>query len=241
MQPRMWEPNAPRLLPFLPPATTIFAVTRDFFVDAADFTPRIRGGAEIFPNTSEGTRVHKGVETTLRLTIDTLDTSVQSDPVKRLGDLFDAHQPRLYGLARRLSRDPEEARDLVQETFLRAARRPASIPESGKGAEAWLVRILVNLCRDRWRRLKVRREAFPQPVWSMGGPSDPESIASARSAVQQALERLRPRTRAVVVMHEIEGRSKAEIATLLGMSEVTVRWHVATGRSKLRKELSHEG
>jgi RNA polymerase sigma-70 factor (ECF subfamily) len=175
------------------------------------------------------------------LAIDTLDTSVQADPVERLGDLFDTHQPRLYRLARRLSRDPEEARDLVQETFLRAARRPASIPESAKGAEAWLVRILVNLCRDRWRRLKVRREAHHQPVWSMGNTADPESVASARSAVQRALNRLRPRTRAIVVMHEIEGQSKAEIAEFLGMSEVTVRWHVATGRSKLRKELSHGG
>ena len=100
------------------------------------------------------------------------------------------------------------------------------------GAEAWLVRILVNLCRDRWRRLKVRREAHHQPVWSMGNTADPESVASARSAVQRALNRLRPRTRAIVVMHEIEGQSKAEIAEFLGMSEVTVRWHVATGRSK---------
>ncbi len=182
-----------------------------------------------------------GVETTLTLTIAKLDTSVQADPVERLGALFDAHQPRLYGLARRLSRDPEEARHLVQETFLRAARRPASIPETTQGAEAWLVRILVNLCRDRWRRLKVRREAIHQPIWSMGNSPDPESVASARSAVQQALARLRPRTRAIVVMHEIEGRSNTEIAAVLGMSEVTVRWHVATGRSKLRKELSHDG
>jgi RNA polymerase sigma-70 factor (ECF subfamily) len=188
-------------------------------------------------NTSGVPRVHKGVETTLRLTIETLDTSVQADPVERLGKLFDAHQPRLYGLARRLSRDPEEARDLVQETFLRAARRPASIPESKKGAEAWLVRILVNLCRDRWRRLRVRNEARNQPVWSMGRTDDPEAVASARSTVQDALSRLRPKTRAILVMHEIEGRSRSDIAALLGLSEVTVRWHVATGRSNLRKYL----
>ena len=65
-------------------------------------------------------------------------------------------------------------------------------------------------------------------------------MASARSAVQQALNRLRPRTRAVLVMHEIEGRSKSDIAAVLGMSEVTVRWHLATGRSKVRKELSDD-
>ena len=47
----------------------------------------------------------------------------------RLGTLFDAHHQRLYRLARRLSETPDEARDLVQETFLRAARSPRSIPD----------------------------------------------------------------------------------------------------------------
>ena len=74
----------------------------------------------------------------------------------------------------------------------------------------------------------------------MSSSPDPESVATARSAVQQALGRLRPRTRAVLIMHEIEGRSKSDIATQLGISEVTVRWHLATGRSKVRKELSDE-
>lgn len=129
---------------------------------------------------------------------------------------------------------------MVQEAFLRAARKASSLPDSDKGAEAWLTRILVNLCRDRWRRLKVRREAGPQPVWSMGSPSNPETAAATRAAVQHALARLRPRTRAVLVMHEIEGLPASEVAEQLGISEVTVRWHVATGRSKVRKELGYE-
>ena len=67
---------------------------------------------------------------------------------ERLEALFDAHHERLYRLARRLSQDPDEARDLVQEAFLRAARRPSSVPRDTIGAESWLVRVLVNLCRD---------------------------------------------------------------------------------------------
>ncbi len=83
----------------------------------------------------------------------TLDSEARPRPEdllrpERLGELFDAHQARLYRLARRLSGDPEEARDLVQETFLRAARR-RSLPARETGREAWLVRVLVNLCRDR--------------------------------------------------------------------------------------------
>lgn len=140
-----------------------------------------------------------------------------------------------------MSRDPEEARDLVQETFLRATRRAGSIPESASGAEAWLVRVLVNLCRDRWRRLKVRRSAGPAPRWSLDEPANPEAAAQARASVQAALAELRPRTRAIVVMHEIEGLAKDRIAELLGINEATVRWHVATGRSRLRTELDPQG
>lgn len=162
---------------------------------------------------------------------------MQEPLAERLGALFDAHQGRLYALALRMSSDPEEARDLLQETFLRAARRSTSIPEADRAAEAWLVQVLVNLCRDRWRRLKVRREAGPAPRWSVAAPDDPEQLERARGAVRDALATLRPKTRAIVVMHEIEGRDRKSIARLLGMSEVTVRWHLSTGRSRLRAQL----
>ena len=75
----------------------------------------------------------------------------------RLGALFDAHHQRLYRLARRLSGSADEARDLVQDTFLRAARAPASVPAGPSAEEAWLVRVLINLCRDRWRQTANRQ------------------------------------------------------------------------------------
>jgi len=162
----------------------------------------------------------------------------ESRSTERLGELFDAHHARLYALAMRMSRDPEEARDLLQDTFLRAARRRSSIPAAERAAEAWLVQVLVNLCRDRWRRLKVRRDAGPAPRWSLEQPDDPEALEDARASVRRALAMLKPKTRAIVIMHEIEGRSRADIAALLGMREVTVRWHLSTGRSRLRGMLT---
>jgi RNA polymerase sigma-70 factor (ECF subfamily) len=155
---------------------------------------------------------------------------------RRLETLFDLHHLRLYRLARRLSRDPEEARDLVQQTFLRAAGRPASIPGPDSGAEAWLVTTLVNLCRDRHRRTRVRDRAagnIPVPR----SASDPESSAVARATVESALARLSPRRRAVIVLHELEDRDPGEISALLGITRVTVRWHLARGREELRKIL----
>src|SRR5438132_2413314 len=56
-------------------------------------------------------------------------TAAGRDDTARLGGLFDAHHDRLYRLARRLSQSADDARDLVQDTFLRAARSPGSVPD----------------------------------------------------------------------------------------------------------------
>jgi RNA polymerase sigma-70 factor (ECF subfamily) len=151
---------------------------------------------------------------------------------ERLARLFDEHHERLFRLARRLSSDREEARDLVQEAFLRAARRPGSVPAGAE--EPWLVRTLVNLCRDRYRRLDVRARVHE----SMRGESrtdHPEDAAVVRATVRSALGRLAPRRRAVIVLHELEGTPVREVARLLGIGEVTVRWHLMAGRRELAR------
>ncbi len=164
-------------------------------------------------------------------------TTESSTATDRLADLFEVHQQRLFRLAVRLSSDREEARDLVQETFLRAARSPRSIPEGDSPGEAWLVRTLVNLCRDRYRRVTVRlrgREVLERDEERL---ADPESAEVARATVRAALTRLSPRRRAVVVLHELEGRPAREVARLLGIREVTVRWHLLAARRELARVL----
>jgi RNA polymerase sigma factor (sigma-70 family) len=154
----------------------------------------------------------------------------------RLGILFDAHHPRLYRLARRLSGNSEDARDVVQETFLRAARSPASVPEGAPNEEAWLVRVLINICRDRWRRLAVQRNSAQWREIEEGSqPADPEPPFIARMLVQQALATLAPRRRAILVMYELEGMPIPAIAKMLGVSAVTVRWHLSIGRREMAK------
>ena len=157
---------------------------------------------------------------------------------RRLGTLFDAHHQRLFRLARRLSGSSEDARDVVQETFLRAARSPASVPNGAPNEEAWLVRVLINICRDRWRRLAVQRNGALSG--ELDGPyqsSDPEPALIARSLVQQALGQLVPKRRAILVMYELEGMPIPSIAKLLGVSAVTVRWHLSIGRREMAKIL----
>jgi len=169
-------------------------------------------------------------------------TAAVRDDAERLGGLFDRHHQRLYRLARRLCREADDARDAVQETFLRAARAPASVPDGMPHEEAWLVRVLVNICRDRWRLRASRTRLDPRgdaarPLQS----ADPESALIARSLVWHALDALPPRRRAMLVMYELEGATIPSIAKLLGVSAVTVRWHLARGRREMAAALTQKG
>lgn len=78
--------------------------------------------------------------------------AMSADQANRLSALFEAHSDRLYRLARRLVSNADDALDLVQDTFLKAARSSRPIPSGRQDEEAWLVRILVNLRRDQWRK-----------------------------------------------------------------------------------------
>lgn len=164
----------------------------------------------------------------------------RQDTGERLADLFDAYHPRLFRLGRRLAGSSEEARDLVQETFLRAAGRPGSIPRNPPGDEAWLVRVLVNLVRDRRRRAQVRDRGRAVLLRERSGQASHEEAALAKRTVQKALARLPARRRAVVVLHELEGEPPARVAALLGISRVTVRWHLAVARKELAAILTEE-
>jgi len=200
------------------------------------------GHRTIGPNARRARSVCTGVSRSLivpALPVEREEACVRAD---RLADLFEIHQPRLYRLARRLSRDAEEARDLVQDAFVRLARLRGALPASDGHAEAWLVKTLVRLCRDRERRLRVRRRHDAGQAHPRISAAGPEDRAVARVAVQDALTQLSPRRRAVVALHDLEGKSATEIATLLGVAAVTVRWHLHAAHRDLRRILlSEEG
>ena len=158
----------------------------------------------------------------------------------RVGALFDAHHQRLFMLARRLCSGTEDAPDVVQETFLRAARSPGSIPAGASNEEAWLVRVLINICRDRWRRSGVRVRAHLNGSVTPAIAFDPEPALIAQSMIRQALDALSPRRRAILILYELEGATIPAIARLLGVASVTVRWHLSVGRREMARALGKE-
>jgi len=167
-----------------------------------------------------------------------LTVAMPGNPADRLAALFYAHHDRLYRLARRLAPSVDDALDLVQETFLKAARSPASVPSGLTSEEAWLVRVLINIRRDQWRKTAVRERHDREASHPTKVDAGQEAVLIARATVWRALDTLTPRRRAVVVMHELEGLTIPAIASLLGVSAITVRWHLSMGRRDLARVLT---
>ena len=172
---------------------------------------------------------------------DVVPAMLPMDSAERLSALVDLHYERLYRLARRLVPGGDEARDLVQDTFLKAARSVALVPLDAGAAEAWLVRVLFNMRRDAWRRAEVRSRYDEAVRRSPPVAGAQEAALVARATVWRALDTLAPRRRAIVVMHELEGLPIASIAALLGITAITVRWHLSVGRRELARCLECHG
>ncbi|MBN1126581.1 MAG: RNA polymerase sigma factor [Sedimentisphaerales bacterium] len=166
------------------------------------------------------------------------------NPVERLTALFDTHYDRLYRLARRLVPCVDDALDLVQETYMRVARSPNAVPVGFRNEEAWLVRVLINIRRDQWRHAavhdRINRNTKSNRSDTTSAGSNTEGVIIAHMTVWKALDKLPPRRRAVVVMHELEGLETSSIASLLGVSTITVRWHLSQGRRELARIINPE-
>ncbi|WP_327723540.1 RNA polymerase sigma-70 factor [Streptomyces europaeiscabiei] len=153
-------------------------------------------------------------------------------------DEFEAHRPRLFGLAYRLLGSAADAEDTVQDTYLRFSGADRTVIEQ---PGAWLARVVTNLCLTRLTSARARRERYtgtwlPEPVLTSDGTLGPLESAEQRDAVSLALlvllERLTPTERAVYVLREAFAYGYREIAAVLDMTEANCRqlYRRAAGR-----------
>jgi RNA polymerase sigma-70 factor (ECF subfamily) len=165
--------------------------------------------------------------------------------------LVEDRSGEIYALLYRLTEDPEEARDLTQETFLRAFQSISRF-RGEADLRTWLYRIAINQARNRWRwwRRRRRNETVsldePQNGQPLGlrlsnaSQPDPEQAAISRereTRLRKALRSLRGSYREAVILRDIEGLSYEEIATTLEISIGTVKSRLARGRLELRRKL----
>lgn len=106
---------------------------------------------------------------------------------------------------------------------------------------AWLIRVTVNLCRDRWRVAQRRREVDLDGIGNLGQPgASPKAraIDSERlRRVRDAMFRLGQKERLALLLRDVEGLPTEEVARVLGLKEVTIRVQIAKARLKLRELL----
>jgi len=170
--------------------------------------------------------------------------------VDSFNELIQRWERPIYALAYRQLGREEDARDVCQETFLRAYRGLGGFRGQSKFS-SWLYRIALNLCRDWVRR--ERRTPTVQPPEDM----DVRELARAREpsesiedlvlrndlsrAVERAMAGLPPEQRTAIVLKEYHGLTFQEIADLLGCPLSTVKTRLYQGLTVLRRELARSG
>ena len=159
----------------------------------------------------------------------------------------------VFALLYRLTDDPEEARDLTQETFLRAFQHIDRF-RGEADLKTWIYRIAINQARNRWRwwrrRRRERHVSLDETTGQQGQPlearlpakpgADPEQLTLARErerALHAALSTLGRPYREAVVLRDVEGLSYEEIAAALEISVGTVKSRLSRGRTELRRKL----
>jgi RNA polymerase sigma-70 factor (ECF subfamily) len=156
----------------------------------------------------------------------------------------------IYALAYRVIGREEDARDVCQETFLRAFRALKGFKGQAKFS-SWLYRIALNLCRD-WIRRERRQPIAQAPegvdlieLASESAPSESiEELVSRREigrAVARAMADLPDEQRTAIILKEYHGLTFQEIADLLDCPLSTVKTRLYQGLTVLRKQLAREG
>ena len=167
--------------------------------------------------------------------------------------LVERYQGRAYRLALRVLRDEDQARDVVQDAFLKVYGSLDRF-EGRSGFYTWLYRIVMNVCLDRKRRDRSDREVEWDEETAGGSLADPTGADLAQSGPEAEVERSELRTfvtraietlpedaRRAIQLREIDGLSYKEIAEALGIPKGTVMSRLYYARRRLQEALRAAG
>jgi len=171
---------------------------------------------------------------------------------KAFRKLVDRHQRRAFAIAVGLVRDENDAREIVQEAFLRVYRGLDTF-EGGSSFFTWLYRIVTNLSIDLMRKPGRRSAELDEQrnvaddaegelaLVSRIDGSDPVDVVRRKeisARIQAALDALPPYHRAVILMREVEGLSYEEMAEAMAVSKGTIMSRLFHARQKMQKALA---
>ncbi len=168
-------------------------------------------------------------------------------------ELVRSYHAPLYRIACRMLQDPGEAADVTQDIFVKVFRNIGRF-RGRSSLKTWIFKIGFReiLNRIRWSRRRFRQSTVPleQHADGAAGVSAPPQIADCgltpeealerrerADSIQQALSKLSPEHRSIVVLRDIQGFSYSEISEILGVSTGTVKSRLARARTDLKKRL----
>lgn len=168
-------------------------------------------------------------------------------------DLMQFYERRLYAFANGILRDPDDAMDVVQDTFIRVFKSVESF-QGDAAFTSWIFRITRNLCIDRLRRkkrvrmteyndaLKANPEALDRPALtgqaSFRSPDKQSLSRELGDKMVEALEVLTDSHREILLLRELEGLSYSEISEILDVPTGTVMSRLFHARKKMQKTLT---
>jgi RNA polymerase sigma-70 factor (ECF subfamily) len=179
-------------------------------------------------NKSLGSRVDEGI----------LIARVRKGDPAAERQLYEAHVDQTYRLAYRFTGDDELARDMTQETFIRAFDRIGQF--RGEAAfGTWLRSIATSVIYNGLRKIKrFRQREFDLDELRATGSSRAEAEPDLKDKLRRAIDDLPHKYRMVFVMHDVEGYTHEEISSALGTQVGTSKAQLSRARAKLRESLS---
>lgn len=163
----------------------------------------------------------------------------------------EAYSGVIYRLALKMVGNPQDAEDVLQETFIKAFRHISGFDGRSK-LSTWLYRIATNEALMLLRRRKHNFLSIDEPVENTEEEQEPLEIvdwcclpedelmsAEARKYLDQAIDELPTSLRVVFLLREIEGLSTQELAEVLSLSETAVKTRLSRARMRLREQLTN--
>jgi RNA polymerase sigma-70 factor (ECF subfamily) len=169
----------------------------------------------------------------------------QADDERAFGELVTRYESKVYSLGIKMLRNPEDAEDVLQDTFLRAYRGLKSF-KGNSTFSTWIYRITANSALMRLRKKQLptvsiedaneRETPISIPDWAPG-PVEQLLTQETRHAMQEAIGALPPEFRQVFVLRDVEGLSNGEVAEILDLSVAAVKSRLHRARLKVRNHL----
>jgi len=156
-----------------------------------------------------------------------------------MGALYRAHAARVYTVVRRLAGDDALAEDLAQDAWIRAFRK-LHLFRGDASFGTWMYRLATNTALNRLRR-RGRRDEVEQEAELTSPATDLDEAVINQRLLAEALDRLPPGYRRVLVLHDLEGHTHEEIGELLGVAPGTSKSQLHKARARMRKLLEPGG